>query len=294
MDVPRPVFDVYMRTQEQVLNGTTLLSRVAQRLASEPGGAAMEREVSNLFRHYQAGRLEDTQMLSVTYLAPEPEVAARVANMFADEFIKLQFETQQTSRDNARQLLERDLGRVEEQIQVLERELVVYSQHHAVEGARPDRRGLADERLDAISSNTLSAETEVATTTARVESLESASLTNYPETLMTEVLWSRLSALLQLEHELTALRTNFGENWPAVVQKRDEIEGCVSSWIGGENNGARAGSGAGAPGTTDGASQAAIGQGCTGRPGGTGQPAPERFPRVQHPPAQRRDEPEAL
>ncbi len=223
MDVPRPAFDVFMRTQEQVLNGPTLLARVAQRLASEPGGAAMEHEVSELFKRYSAGRLEGTQLLTVRYLAPEPQLAARVANMFADEFIKLQFETQQTSRDNARQLLQRDLSRVEEQIQVLERELVVYSQKHAVEGARPDRRGLADERLTALSGNTLTSETELATTTARVEALESASLTNYPETLMTEVLRSRLSELLQAERELTALRTNFGENWPAVVQKRDEI-----------------------------------------------------------------------
>jgi len=223
VDVPRPPFDVYMRTQEQVLFGPTLLARVGERLAEKGVDPAMAQEAPALERRYASSRLEGTQMLTVRYLAPNPQVAANVANLFADEFIRLQFESQQESRDNARELLERDLRRVEEQIQSSERELVAYSQQHAVEGARPDRRNLADDRLVALSSRILEIESELVSTTARVDALQTASVTDFPDTLMTEVLRSRLSTLLQLERELTALRTTFGESWPAVVQKRDEI-----------------------------------------------------------------------
>ncbi|HET6496913.1 MAG TPA: polysaccharide biosynthesis tyrosine autokinase, partial [Thermoleophilia bacterium] len=223
VDVPRPVFDIYMKTLEQILNGTTLLSRMERRLTSDAGAPGMAQESSMLTRRYSAARLENTQMLRVTYLAPQPEVAAKIANMFADEFMRLQFEGLQSSRDNARLLLERDLAKAERQIQLSERELVLYSQQHEVEGARPDRRSLADDRLVAIAGQTFLAETEVATARARVQSLESASIVPFPATLMNDVLSSRLSAMLQLEHELTALRTTFGENWPGVVQKRDEI-----------------------------------------------------------------------
>ena len=86
------------------------------------------------------------------------------------------------------------------------------------------RSALSDQRLTTLAEQALTAESDLATVRSRVDALNAATINEFPKALITPVLDSRLSALLQLEHELTALRTNFGENWPAVVQKRNEIE----------------------------------------------------------------------
>ena len=222
VETPRPAFEVFMRTQEQVLQGPMLLLRVSQRLRSQDD-PSLSRETSSLLRRYSAIRLENTQMLSVSYIAPRPGTAAEVANLFTEEFAKLQFEAQQQARENAKELLERDLKKVEDQIQTLEQELVAYSAAHELEGDRLDRKQLADQRLTTLASETLGAESDVAAARAKVAALETSSPDNFPQNLVTPVLQQRLEALLQLEHELTALRTTFGENWPVVVQKRDEM-----------------------------------------------------------------------
>jgi capsular exopolysaccharide synthesis family protein len=225
IDVPNltPNFDMFMRSQEQVLRGPTLIQRVVERLESEPDGEALEAEAARLHLGYRVQRLENTQIFVLSYVASNPGVAAKVANIFADEYIKRHFDTRQATREKARQLLTRELESLEERVQASERELLAYAQSHNLP-AKEGTNGLAPQKLADLGKQLSDAEAESFVAQARLEALLNASIEEFPERLVTPVISALVSRLTQLENELTVLRASFGENWPAVVQKRSELD----------------------------------------------------------------------
>lgn len=223
LDRPMPQYDMFMKTQEHVLRGQTLQARVATQLRSRAEASGLQAESSQLGRHVEVQRLENTQIFRLSYLAPTPETAAQVANTFAEEYIKLQFQTHQQTREGARRLLEKELVSLESRVQLSEQQLVDYARDNNMQFTDGDRSSLAQDKLALLARQVIDAEAELVTAQARLGTLQTSSVKDFPEKLVTGVIGDRQTTLLKLEHELTSLRASFGENWPAVVQKRSEI-----------------------------------------------------------------------
>jgi len=213
----------YMTTQEQILKGPGLQQRLARRFASGEDAASTKSEVSRLYSRVAIGRLPNSHVLTISYLAPRPELAAQIANTWAEEFIKAHFESRQETRERAREMLRRELRTLEDRVQASEKQLVTYAQAYNIQRAAPNQGDLADTKLSTLAAQVTAAEADVMAARARLEPLQRASMTDFPDKLITAVIADRASTLLRLEHELTALRASFGENWPAVVQKRNEL-----------------------------------------------------------------------
>jgi capsular exopolysaccharide synthesis family protein len=67
------------------------------------------------------------------------------------------------------------------------------------------------------------AEGKVAASRSALQRLEATNVNEFPEGLVTENISQLESKVLQLDQDLTNLRATFGENWPAVIEKRSEI-----------------------------------------------------------------------
>jgi capsular exopolysaccharide synthesis family protein len=225
IDLPNisPNYEMFMKSQEQILRGPTLVSRIAKRLQSGPDAEMLAPEVQRLGSALSIQRLENTQLFLLNYVAPQPEIAAKVANAFAEEYIKLHFESRQETRERARELLKRELESLEQRAQLSEKELVKYAQENSIpsDNATPN---LIPQKLALIGNQLSEAEGEVFLAQAKVDSLRSASVDQFPEKLETPVIGELVGRLAQLEQQLVILRSSFGENWPSVVQKRSEIE----------------------------------------------------------------------
>jgi capsular exopolysaccharide synthesis family protein len=230
-------YDTYMETQAQVLSGRTLLLRVAERLAAEPDSGPVDLE--QLASRLSVSRAPRTQAFVVSYRAPQPETAARVANLFAEEFIGLQYDEREATRQEIRDVLGRELALAEQRIQESETQLVAYAQEHDIERARPDQGDLADQKLSTLAAQVTSAEADLVVAKARAESLQNASVTDFPAALVTPLISDRMGQFLDLEHRLTELRASFGENWPDVVRTRDEMA-LLSAQLDREKNAALA------------------------------------------------------
>ncbi len=217
-------YELFMKSQDELLRSPILLARLAQRLESEPDNARLVPEIPRLYKRLSVARVENTQMFRLSYLAPAPETAARIANLFADEFIRRQFEAGEQTREKARGLLQRELDALEARIQVSEQEMVEYAQQNRLSPSKAaDRDGAAQQRQDLLEKQTAEAEAVVFAAKSRLNALRSATIDDYPQALVTSVISGLVTRLVQLEHDLTALRATFGENWPAVVQKRSEV-----------------------------------------------------------------------
>jgi succinoglycan biosynthesis transport protein ExoP len=223
IDLPSltPNYEMFMKSQEQILRGPRLVERIAERLQSG-SSARLKSEVSRLSGGLSIQRIQNTQLFRLSYVAADPDVAAKVANTFAEEYIKLHFETRQETREKARELLKHELDTLEERVQISEKELVEYQQKHDITGKEPGQ-GVVPQKLTILGSQLADAEREVFVAKSQLESLQQASASNFPQKLVTPAISGLTTKLLDLEHDLTALRATFGEKWPAVVQKRDEI-----------------------------------------------------------------------
>jgi capsular exopolysaccharide synthesis family protein len=68
-----------------------------------------------------------------------------------------------------------------------------------------------------------SAETAVAVARSSFEKVQSTKLSDFPQGMVADQISSLEGKILQLDQDLTSLRSTFGENWPEVVQKRKEL-----------------------------------------------------------------------
>jgi succinoglycan biosynthesis transport protein ExoP len=219
-----PNYEMFMKSQEQILRGTALISRVAGRLRSElgPEAGTLESEVPNLSGRLWLQRIENTQIFRLGYVATQPDVAARVANIYAEEYLKQHFDARQQTREKAKQQLEAELRALEEGVRNSDRELVSYAQAHGISTAE-NARSLIQEKLATLSTQLTEVEAEVFAARSRLDSLGKASVAQFPEALTTPVILGLVSRLTSLEAEKTALRATFGPNWGAVVQKDKEM-----------------------------------------------------------------------
>jgi polysaccharide biosynthesis transport protein len=225
MDMPStaPYYEMYLKTQEQVLKSPVLAVRVAGRLDSKESPDQLRGEKPNLYARFKVRRVENSQLIELSYLAPDSKVAASVVNLFAEEYIKQLFITRQTMREKARTLLEGELRDLDRRVQASEQGLVRYASRNQITSVDSTKADLTEEKLAQLSGQLMDVEAELIVCKTKRRILEKASVNNLPEKLVTQGIISLSGQVLAAESGLTALETSFGKNWPEVIQKRNEL-----------------------------------------------------------------------
>jgi capsular exopolysaccharide synthesis family protein len=216
-------FDNYMGTQEQLLKNSALLQRVAQRLSSDPKDEKSSAERSRLVDRFEVKKIEKSQLFEISYLAASPEIAAKVVNLFAEEYIKQHFEVRQATREKAEQDLRKELEVLEKKVQISETELVSYAQSNNIMSLEQGQVDPVQQTLSTVSQQVTDAASQLAAAKSHLEMVQNTSVAEFPEKYATQQITQLDAKLFQLEQELTTLRSSYGENWPAVVEKRSEI-----------------------------------------------------------------------
>lgn len=214
-------YESALMTQEQILKSPVLLNRVVQRLTSEPESNANDVERYLLNQRFEIRRIAASQLFQISWLGPSPDLAAKVVNLYTEEYIKQHLESRQAARQKARQGLARELENLEKKVQLSEKELVRYAKDNNIMAVEPGR-DLVEKKLATLDQQVAEIEAELAVARSRLESVQKASVKEFPERYSTPLVQALTSKLFQMEHDLTSLRSSYGENWPAVVQKRNE------------------------------------------------------------------------
>ncbi|MEN6534164.1 MAG: polysaccharide biosynthesis tyrosine autokinase [Bryobacteraceae bacterium] len=217
-------YEVYMSTQDQILKGADLWERVAARLKLEPSNSALAAEIPLLGKRFQVKRVPNSQLFQISYRAASPDAAARVVNLYAEEYLKQHLEARQATRQKAKESLQRELEGLEKRVQVSEKGLATYARREGIIDMGPGQGDLAQKRLVSLDQQVADDESSVMLAQSRLKALEEATLETFPDRLTTPVVSNLTSRLLQAEQELTSMRASFGENWPGVISKRGEID----------------------------------------------------------------------
>ena len=133
----------FVDTQVGLFKSRVLAARVAQdlNLASNEalvGDLDQDRRVrqniaaANLSRHFGIEKVGTSRLIRITYDSPDPALAARVINGFADGFISSSLERRYQSSSYARDFLQRQIANVRRELEGSERQLVTYAQQQGI------------------------------------------------------------------------------------------------------------------------------------------------------------------
>jgi capsular exopolysaccharide synthesis family protein len=217
-------FENYMGTQEQILRGGSLMSRVGERLSADVQDATAAAEAANLSDRYGVRKIEKSQLFELSYLAPSPDAAANVVNLFAEEFVKHNFQMRQATREKAEQDLKKELEALEGRLQLSEKDLITYAQTNNILSLEQNQVDPIQQKLSVLTQQAADAEGRRAVARAGLASIQNASLSEFPQRFVTTQIGTLDARIFELEQELITLRSKYGENWPAVIERRNEME----------------------------------------------------------------------
>ena len=132
----------FLSTQYGLLRSRSLAERVSEELNlagnSEFAGADGSRAdrvrsaTNRLMNNFKVIPVPESRLVRISYDNPNPGLAARVANNFADSFITTNLERRYEASSYARNFLERQLVKVKGELERSERQLVAYAQAQGI------------------------------------------------------------------------------------------------------------------------------------------------------------------
>jgi capsular exopolysaccharide synthesis family protein len=215
-------FDLYMKTQDELLRSKLLQLRVTDELRREhaKSGRTPSQGLAEL---PEIIRIEGSQIMKLSCTAAEPASAAAAANTWAEEFVKLHQELRSQTGKKAADFLQDQLRVLKSRLEEAEKKVVEYANSHQILNLDPRQENVVRQKFGFLSAEVARAEKDYFVSKAELDGLRIATPENFPDSLKDPVINSLETRAFALEQDLTQLQAQFDEKWPAVTQKREEL-----------------------------------------------------------------------
>ncbi|HYD42336.1 MAG TPA: polysaccharide biosynthesis tyrosine autokinase [Anaeromyxobacter sp.] len=182
----------YYETQYKVIASRAVAQRVADklqlgsnlaflRLAEVKDPAEQERlrkarnPVAILAANLRVEPVKDSRIVKIRYTDPDPQLAAMIANAFADAYIAENLGVRSATTQNASEWLEQQLVLLEQRLEDSSRALFDFKRSHDIVATSwEDRQGMVSQRLTAINDALTKARVRKAELEARNDALKQA------------------------------------------------------------------------------------------------------------------------
>jgi uncharacterized protein involved in exopolysaccharide biosynthesis len=173
---------------------------------------------AELLAHLEVTPERDTNVLAVRFTAPDPKLAARIANAFAAEFVAARL---QISTDAAKQYAAWFQERTTEVRSKLERAQTALTQFQSAHGmVSGNSLALEADRLSSLSTQLADAESAAADLRARAGS----SVSQSPDVQSSLVVGSLRQQMATAEAKVAELSSTHGRNHPDMVAAQAELD----------------------------------------------------------------------
>ncbi|MDQ0250195.1 capsular exopolysaccharide synthesis family protein [Sphingomonas kyeonggiensis] len=228
----------FVETQGGLLRSRALSARVAQDLNLASNEALvpnpdLDRSVRQriatdiLSSNLKVTASDRTRLVEISYSSPDPQLAARIVNGFADSYIQTSLERRYQASSYARDFLQRQIVKVRRDLENSERQLVAYAQQQGIirtqqgeGGGSSDTNSLAgaslvalNDALAAAETKRIAAEQQYREATRNGNSTESAAQTSLLR-----------GERAKLESEYREKATIFKPDYPELVALRSRID----------------------------------------------------------------------
>ncbi len=203
-----------------------LLARIRGAFASPSKGPVPSAEdvaTLRLQRSLEVLPVRNSHLVQVSWVAPDPELAARVANAVADAYNGFNVETNTTASDQASEFLVNQVGNLKREIDALERKLQDYGEAKQIVSI-DDTSNITLKALKDVAEKRTQAQTVLAEKEAAYRSV-----TSTPASALKEVLSSELIARLKQEYalyeaEYSEKSRRFKDGWPGLQQLQSKLD----------------------------------------------------------------------
>ncbi|MDP3080269.1 MAG: polysaccharide biosynthesis tyrosine autokinase [Brevundimonas sp.] len=245
----------FFQTQYGLLRSRSLAERVIESLglassnealeamgveSPEPGGTAATQALRRraaalkaLQENLGVSPIRGSRLVSVGYDNPNPIVAARIANGFAENFIQSNLDRKFESSSYARQFLEERIVQTKERLESAERQLVAYAANQQIinvgepsEGAASGgaTESLTSNNLVALNSALARTRAERVAAEERWRSASSADLMTLPEVLQNPTIQRLTEQRALLDAEYQQKLSIYRPDYPEMVQLKARID----------------------------------------------------------------------
>lgn len=252
----------FFQTQYGLLRSRSLAERVSESLGlansdafliamKEPvpsargeGGAAERRKavIEVLQDNLDVAPVRGSRLVSVSFESPDPALAARVVNAFAENFIQSNLDRKYESSAYARRFLEERLASTKVRLEESERAVVAYAQNQQIinlndgEGSEATSRSLVSTNLDALNSALATARAERIAAEAKWRQASGGQIMTLPEVISNSTVQRLTEARATLRAEYEQKLQVYQPDYPEMRQleaRISELTGQINSVAGG-------------------------------------------------------------
>ena len=238
----RAFADLY-GTQEKIVTSRRLTERVVEDLelwqhplfAPEAPDADtdLDREkiVHGIARRVQdmvdVNRVKKTQLMEVSAVSPDPELAAELANAQVEQYIQFNVESESGLARSTSKFIDEEITELRREITKKEQELHEYSKLKSIVMAESRDNNIVVQRLQTLNQQLVQTEAERARAQARYINLRRADPSSLEEVRNSAVVRDLERKHMNLNEKYEELATTFGPDWPERQRAKsamDEVE----------------------------------------------------------------------
>lgn len=171
-----------------------------------------------------------SRLVTVTFESPDPELSARIANAFAQNFIQANLERKYQSSSYARAFLEERIAQTKATLEEAERALVAYAANQQIiniqdgDSANDRTQSLASNNLVALNSALADATAARVAAEEKWRQARSTSLMSLPEVLQNAAIQNLTEVRARTRAEYEQKAQIYQADWPELVQLRGQME----------------------------------------------------------------------
>jgi capsular exopolysaccharide synthesis family protein len=182
-----------------------------------------ERIVKNIQGSLEVAPVRNSHLVDISWIAPDPTLAARVANAVAEAYVQFNIESRYSSSDQAEEFLVNQTGQLKREIAEIEEALLQYGEAKSIVSI-DDSNNITLQALEDIAHKRTAAQTKL----AEAEAAYRAVMTAPPEALP-EVANSSLITMLRQEYaayeaEYSEKSRRFKDDWPGLQTLKSKLD----------------------------------------------------------------------
>lgn len=197
----------------------------------QPVAPVDSREVSSLMNNLEIQRIASTFLIKIRHSHPSPEMAADIANAYAEEYILQQLEAQYNELRQANKWIDARLSTLREEVR---RADAAAAQYRAEQGlVKVTGESFSEKAVMGIATELATARTELASVQARYDTVQSLSASGLSYDAISEVISSEIIGEMRtqqvaLDRKLAELRVRYGARHPEVLKAREEYSALTN------------------------------------------------------------------
>ena len=216
--------DLYA-TQEKILRSRALARRVVNELelwkrpafatsSAQSPEALSKSAVSKLRSMMEAVHIRQTHLMEISFMTPEPELSAELANALARHYIRFSVAEESDLARNTSSFILEQVGELRSSIREKENFLRDYARNHEVVMAESTDNNIVFQRLEELNRELTQAEASRAVAEARYRSVQTASPAAIPEVRNAASVKALRQTHDRLAEAVAAASTRFKADWP--------------------------------------------------------------------------------